>query len=184
VLGLDGPSETFTCQQASATTTCGTPTFAISTTSATAFQNVVVGNAEDLRICVPVTGDTDCNALVEPAPARTSVPFGQGFQVLVADDPTYRAGAGPWDGKFRSSLSGPCSFADSDLGGSDPPGYSDVGQQGIGPKAEFDVVPTGSGICTITMREDPRFITADFSNPANPVGRTVQLSISIQSQPG
>ncbi|MDB5092346.1 MAG: hypothetical protein JWO85_447 [Candidatus Eremiobacteraeota bacterium] len=183
VLGLDGPSEAFTCQQAPSTTTCGTPTFTIGTASATTFQNVVVGNAEDLRICAPATENTDCNQLVEPAPSRTSVPFGQGFQVLVADDPTYRANAGPWDGKFRSSLSGPCSFADSDLGGSEPPGYSDAGQHGIGPKAEFDVIPTGSGVCTITMSEDPRFITADFSNPANPVGRTVHLSITIQAQP-
>ena len=82
----------------------------------------------------------------------------------------------------RSSLSGPCSFASTDTG-SEPPGYSDVGQQGIGPKAEFDVVPTGSGVCTITMSEDPRFITADFSNPENPVGRTVHVSITIQAQP-
>jgi hypothetical protein len=189
VLGLDGPSETFTCQQATSTTTCGTPTFTIATTpvtvlpSVTLFQNVVVSNAQELRICVPATEDTDCNQLVEPAPSRTSVPFGQKFQVLVADDPTYRANAGPWDGNFRSSLSGPCSFAQTDVG-SEPTGYSDTGQQGIGPKAEFDVVPTGSGVCKITMSEDPRFITADFSNPAHPVGRTVHLSITIQSQPG
>jgi hypothetical protein len=182
VLGLDGPSETFTCAQATSTTTCGTPTFKIGTASATTFQNVVVGNAEDLRICVPATENADCNQLVEPAPARTSVPFGQNFQVLVADDPTYRANAGPWDGKFRSSLSGPCHFAATDLG-MEPPGYSDAGQQGIGPKAEFDVIPTGSGVCTITMSEDPRFITADFSNPANPIGRTVHVSITIQAQP-
>ncbi len=181
VLGLDGPSETFTCQQAPPTTTCGTPTFTISTTSAAAFQNVVVSNAEELGICVPVTDDTDCNRLVDPAPSRTTVPFGQKFQMLVADDPTYRPNAGPWDGNFRSSLSGPCRFADTDAG-PDLPGYSDAGQQGIGPKAEFDVIPTGSGVCTITMREDPRFITADFSNPANPVGRTVQLSVTIQQQ--
>jgi hypothetical protein len=182
VLGLDGPSKTFTCQEAPSTTTCGTPTFTIGTDSATTFQNVVVGNAEDLRICVPVTDDTDCNALVEPAPSRTTVPFGQKFQVLVADDPTYRPNAGPWDGNFRSSLSGPCHFAETDLGPPDLPGYSDVGQQGVGPKAEFDVIPTGSGVCTITMSEDPRFITADFSNPENPLGRTVRLSITIQPQ--
>jgi hypothetical protein len=179
VLGLDGPSETFTCQQAPSTTTCGTPTFTIGAASATTFQNVVVGNAEDLRICVPFTEDTDCNQLVEPPQSRTTVPFGQNFQVLVADDPTYRPNAGPWDGKFRSSLTGPCHFAETDLG-SEPPGYSDVGQTGVGPKAEFDVVPTGSGVCTITMSEDPRFITADFSNPEHPLGRTVNLAITIQ----
>lgn len=188
VLGLDGPSTAFVCGLASTSTECDTPSFTVSNTSATAFQNVIVGNVDALRACVPATDSTDCNKLVSPTAARTTVSSRHDFQLLAADDATYRPGAGPWDGIFHTAISGPCRFStapDNSNGDVPPsptpgsPGYTDANQQGIGPYAEFDVTPTGWGTCTITVTEDPKFIVADFSDPVNPKGRSVQVSVTI-----
>lgn len=181
VLGLDGPSTTFVCGAASASTECDTPAFTVSNTSATAFQNVIVGNVDALRACVPVTDNTDCNNLISPAPSTTSVSVSvHDFQLLVADDPSYRPGRGPWDGIFRRAIvNGPCSLSTEPDTGDGPPGYTDSNQVGAGPFAEFEVVPSGIGTCTIALSEDAKFIVGDFSNPLNPTGRSVQLSITI-----
>ena len=181
VLGLDGPSTSFICGTASTSTECDTSSFTVDNTSPTAFQNVIVGNVDDLRACVPVTADTDCNSLTAPAPSTTTVSArAHDFELLVADDATYRPGAGPWDGLFRHAIvSGPCVFDTGRDSGDGPPGYSDSNLTGPGPLAEFDLTATGTGVCTMTVSEDPKFIIGDFSNPANPLGRSVQLSITI-----
>lgn len=181
VLGLDGPNTSFICGTASTSTECDTSSFTVSNTSPTAFQNVIVGNVDDLRACVPVTPDTDCNSLTAPAPSTTTISHRvHDFELLVADDATYHPGAGPWDGLFRHAvISGPCAFGTGPDSGDGPPGYTDSNLQGPGPLAEFDITTSGTGVCTITVSEDPKFIIGDFSNPANPLGRSVQLSLTI-----
>ncbi|MFN2460378.1 MAG: hypothetical protein ABR591_06805 [Candidatus Velthaea sp.] len=179
VLGLDGPTTTFICGAATTNTECDTSSFTIDNTSPTAFQNVVVGNADDLRECVPATPNTDCNALTSPAPATTSVPSNANFELLVADDPSYRPGAGPWSGVFTAAIATPsvCAFVTSPSATiGTPPNYTLASPQGNGPNAEFVINPLKRGTCTISMSEDPKFINV---NPLNPTGRSVQLSVSI-----
>ncbi len=189
ILGLDGPTRTFLCAPGT-TQQCNTPAFSIPEV-----KNVVVGNVRDLKLCVPLEANTDCNDVNEmkPAPAATnSVPFGHSFQLLVADDPTYKPGTPtapvPWDGLFRIHFSGPCELRrspDNNNGDVPPspfpgqPGYSDADQTGIGPYAEFDIRPNARGICAITVSEDPAYITDD-SNPANPTGRSASLTVTIR----
>jgi hypothetical protein len=189
VLGLDGTPGNFVCTSG-AIPECDTPQFSISsTTSTNVFNNVIVGNVNDLRMCVPVTDNTDCNALVNPAPSRTIVTSNRSFQLLIADDSTYQPNAGPWDGIFHGTTatnnvtaSGSCHITTSADNNNPkaPPGYTDNGQQAVGPLAELDVTPNSTGTCTITVSEDPKYIT-DFSNPANPTGRTVTLTVTIGS---
>ena len=176
VLGLDGNPLNFACTSV-APAVCNTPTFTVSSTQ---FRNVVVGNAADLRLCVPVTENQDCNALTNPAASRTTVSAGSDFQLLVADDPTYRPNYGVWSGYFVKSISGPCRFSTSpdNNNGDAPPGYDDNNQVGKGPFSEFDVTPTGTGTCTITMSEGPGYIT-DYSDPLHPKPRSASLAITI-----
>ncbi|MEO6835529.1 MAG: hypothetical protein ABI231_06435, partial [Candidatus Tumulicola sp.] len=188
VLGLDGPTTTFICGTASTSTECDTPSFTVSNTSAGAFQNVIVGNVDDLRACVPVTENTDCNKLVSPAPSTPTVSSRHDFQLLAADDATYRPGAGPWDGVFHvASTVGNCHFSTAPDNGNEDvppsptpgsPGYTDSNQAGIGPYAEFDVTPTGTGICSITLTEDPIHIFV-VSDPVTLTPRSVQLNITM-----
>jgi hypothetical protein len=121
----------------------------------------------------------------KPVPPSTQVvPFGRTFKLLVADDPTYKAGTPiapvPWDGLFRIHLSGPCvlSTTPDSNDGDVPPGYSDDQQRGAGPYAQFDITPTGHGPCTITISEDPAYVT-DQSNATNPTGRSASLTVTI-----
>lgn len=181
VLGLDGPNTSFICGTAATSTECDTPQFTVNNSSSTAFQNVIVGNVDDLRACVPVSDNTDCNSLTSPAPSTTTVSSSvHEFELLVADDATYRPGAGPWDGLFRRSIvSGPCTFSNAPDTHDGPPGYTDSNQTPTGPLAELEVNTGGPGVCVISLSEDPAFIVADFSNPANPLGRSVQLTITI-----
>lgn len=194
VLGLDGPSKTFLCGLDATSTPCNTPAFTVSNlSSTTTYQNVIVGNVDDLRACVPATPDTDCNRLSSPAPATNSVSKKSDFQLLVADDATYHPaavpGAVPWDGLFRKLImSGPCQFSTATDATPDvppsptpgSPGYtdSDANQTAAGPYAELDVTPTGKGVCVIQIGEDPNFIT-DFSDPTNPKGRSVLVTVNI-----
>jgi hypothetical protein len=143
---------------------------------------------QSLRLCAPAKPNTDCNG-VDNDPqggSRTSVPAKHDFQVLVADDPTYKPGTPsapvPWSGLFKMVLTGPChlSTAPDNDNGDVPPGYSDDGQKGVGPNAEFDVTPTGTGSCVITASEDPKYIT-DFSNPNNPEPRSATICIDIEN---
>ena len=182
VFEFDGPSSAYLCTDAS-TAECDTPAFNVPT-----YQNLIVANAKSLVLCVPATENTDCNNVNNSAtpPASTqTVNAGQEFQLLVADDPTYAPGTAnapvPWSGLFTLSFSGPCKAdtgPDND-NGDVPPGYTDAGQTGVGPYAEFDVDATGTGTCSITVNEDPKFIT-DYSNPANPTGRSTTLTLTVQ----
>jgi hypothetical protein len=81
---------------------------------------------------------------------------------------------------FNMSLSGQCHLdmrPDND-NGDVPPGYTDVGQTGVGPAAEFDVTATGAGTCTITAAEDPKYITI-INPPASPAPRSASITITI-----
>lgn len=193
VLGLDGSLNSYACTDGLTltglpTAECDTPQFtAVSSALTSGLTNVIVGNVDDLRLCVPVTENTDCNKLTSPAPSRTTVTAGRDFQLLVADDMTYAPNKGPWDGFFRKAISPPCTFSTSpdNNNGDVPPGYTDSNQQGVGPFAEFDVtvLRAATGTCTITMSEDPLFITVDFSNPTSPKGRSKQLTLTIVAPP-
>ena len=175
----DGNPQGFACTPASQ---CNVPAFSVPTT----YQNFIAGNVQDLRLCAPATPSVDCNGVAgDPqGGSRTSVPARRPFQVLVADDPTYAPGTAnapvPWDGLFRMQLSGACilSPAPDNNNGDTPPNYTDDEQKGVGPNAEFDVKPIGTGTCTITTSEDTRYII-DYSNPANPQPRTATLSVTV-----
>jgi hypothetical protein len=196
VLGLDGPPSNFACMGVAGTTgECDARFFTIGSTS-TAITNIVVGDVADLRMCVPVATNADCNRLTPPVPASrcSSAPAstpclvtaGQELQLLVADDTTYAPGEGlPWSGKFSVPIppttSGPCHInVSAENNGDVPAGYTESGLVGgVGPFAEFDVsTGPGAGTCTITFTEDPAFIT-DFSNPASPTGRSAKLTVTV-----
>jgi hypothetical protein len=180
VFGFDGPpSPSYLCTN-DLTPECNTPQFTVPT-----YQNLIVSNVKDMQACVPLIPDTDCNNVAgvpSPPPSTLTVPAGEEFQVLVADDPTYKPGTEnapvPWSGLFSITASGQCQAAanQNDNNGDVPPGYND---NTTGPYAELDVNATTAGTCTVTVSEDPNFIT-DFSNPANPVPRSVQLNITVQ----
>ena len=175
----DGVSQGFYCTDASS---CNVPAFTVPTT----YQQFIAGNVLDLVLCAPVTTTLDCNGVsgVPQGGSRTTVPFGSDFDVLVADDPTYKPGTEaspvPWDGIFRKKVSGQCvlSSAGDANNGDAPPKYSDAQQNGTGPYAEFDITPTAPGTCTITVSEDPKYIT-DYSNPSSPVARSASLTVTI-----
>lgn len=180
----DGTTQGFACSEpANNASSCNVPQFTIPTT----YQNFIVGNVQDLRICVPATPGVDCNGFsTDPqGGTRSWVPCCRNFQLLVADDPTYKPPTSPnqpWDGLFRMTYTqGVCKAStkpDNDNDG--PPGYSDVGQTGVGPAAEFDVTPLAAGTCTVTVTEDPKYITDD-SNPSAPVPRSASVSVTITS---
>jgi hypothetical protein len=181
----DGNPQGFACGlPANNASSCNVPQFSVPTT----YQNFIVGNVQDLRLCAPATPDVDCNNFDSDPQggSRTSVPCCREFQLLVADDPTYKpptSSVQPWDGLFRMSLTpGICELStkpDNDNGDA-PPGYSDDGQKGVGPAAEFDIQPLAPGTCTITATEDSRYIIDD-SNPANPVPRSATVAITVTS---
>ncbi len=181
VFEFDGPGSAYLCTDGD-TTQCDTPAFSIPT-----YRNLIVANAKDLRLCVPVKDSTDCNNVggkAWPPPSTHTVSRHRDFQLLVADDPTYRPGTAlapvPWDGLLRLSVSGQCrlnTHNDND-NGDVPPGYSDDDQAGVGPYAEFDITPTGAGFCDITTSEDPKFIT-NYSDPQHPMPRSKSLLITI-----
>jgi hypothetical protein len=177
----DGQPQGFACTSSNS---CNVPQFSVPTT----YQQFISGNVQDLRLCVPAKANTDCNNVSgdpQGGSVTTVSPY-RSFQVLVADDPTYKPGTAsapvPWDGLLRLALSGPCqlSTAPDNDNGDVPPGYTDDGQKGVGPNAEFDVVPTGTGSCVITTSEDPKYII-DYSNPSNPQPRSAAITITIQS---
>jgi hypothetical protein len=96
-IGYDGPTSQFPCNQPSgSTTTCITPTFTVPTV-----QNIIVGNALDLQICLPIVAETNCNSNADvfatPGPSLTTATAGTELDVLVADDPSYKppSPAGP-----------------------------------------------------------------------------------------
>jgi len=96
-IGYDGPASQFPCNQPSGgTTTCTTPTFTVPNV-----QNIIVGNALDLQICLPVVAETNCNSNADvfatPGPSLTTASAGIELDVLVADDPSYKppSPAGP-----------------------------------------------------------------------------------------
>ncbi|MBV8148794.1 MAG: hypothetical protein JO092_06865, partial [Candidatus Eremiobacteraeota bacterium] len=179
----DGNPQGFACGlPANNASTCNVPQFSIPTT----YQNFIVGNVQDLRLCVPATPNVDCNNFGNDPQggSLTMVPCCKEFQLLVADDPTYQpptSSAQPWDGLFRKSFTpGICeaSTASDNDNGDAPPGYSDNEQKGTGPAAELDVKPLSPGTCTITVTEDSRYIVDD-SNPSNPQPRSATLAITI-----
>ena len=175
----DGTAQGFACTLAS---DCNVPQFSVPST----YQNFIAGNVQDLRLCAPATANVDCNGVTgdTQGAAQTSVPAGREFQVLVADDSTYKPGTPsapvPWDGLFRMQLSGPCALETTDDPdeGHEPPLYTDAQQTGVGPNAEFDVVTTGPGTCSITASEDGRYIT-DYTDPANPQPRSATLAVTV-----
>lgn len=181
VFEFDGPSSAFLCNNNS-TAECDTPSFNVPTN-----QNLIVTNVRDLAICVPVVDNTDCNNVnhsLSPPASTQSVPAGRGFQLLIADDPSYKPGTlaapVPWDGLLRIATSGSCHIDTSsdNSNGDEPPGYSDQNKSGVGPYAEFDLVAGSSGTCTITTSEDPKFIT-DLSDPQNPKPRSKSITITV-----
>ncbi|MGB6985575.1 MAG: hypothetical protein WBD74_06295 [Candidatus Aquilonibacter sp.] len=177
----DGQPQGFACTTSNS---CNVPQFTVPTT----YQTFISGNVQDLRICAPAKVDTDCNNVNNDPQggSRTAVPVKRNFQVLVADDPTYKPGTAsapvPWDGLLRMALTGPCHLSTSpdNDNGDVPPGYTDDGQKGVGPNAEFDVTPTGTGSCVITTSEDPKYII-NYSNPSNPQPRSATITIVIKS---
>jgi hypothetical protein len=185
VFGFDGPSSpAYVCNGTSASVECDTPAFNVPN-----FKNLIVSNAKDLALCVPVTDNTDCNNISgspSPPPSTLTVPKGQDFQFLVADDPSYHPGTPaaplPWSGLLGITASGACQVnngSDND-NGDEPPGYTDANQTGVGPNAEFDITASNyGGTCTLTITEDPNYITEDFSNPQNPVGRSATLNVTV-----
>lgn len=180
----DGTPQGFACSEpVNNASSCNVPQFSIPTT----YQNFIVGNVQDLRACVPATPGLDCNGFgTDRQGGRLSKsPCCKDFQLLVADDPTYKPPSSslqPWDGLFRmaytSGVCQPSPEVDDDNDG--PPGYSDNGQKGIGPAAEFDVRPLAAGTCTVTVTEDPKYIIDD-SNPSAPTPRSATVSITIAS---
>ena len=178
----DGTPQGYACSEpANNASSCNVPQFSVPTT----YQNFIVGNVQDLRICVPATPGVDCNGFGNDPQGgtRSKVSCCRAFQLLVADDPTYKPPASasqPWDGLFRMTYTpGVCQAStrpDNDNDG--PPGYSDVGQTGVGPAAEFDIQPLAAGTCTVTATEDPKYIVDD-SNPSMPGPRSVTVSVTI-----
>jgi hypothetical protein len=120
------------------------------------YQNFIEGNVQDLRV-------------------RTLSTTSGNFSVLVEDDPTYKPGTEtspvPWDGKFRINLSGPCALNTEDA------------QNETGPNAEFGIRATGTGVCKITVSEDPRYII-DYTDPENPQPRSASVSITVSPSGG
>lgn len=178
----DGTTQGFACTApANNASSCNVPQFTIPTT----YQNFIVGNVQDLRICVPARPSVDCNGFANDPQGgtRSSVPCCREFQLLVADDPTYAPPASslqPWDGLFRMVYTpGVCQASRRAIdNGNAPPGYSDDEQKGVGPAAEFDVRPLAAGTCTVTVSEDPKFILDD-TNPNAPVPRSATVSVTI-----
>ncbi len=183
-LELDGPTNAFPCTD-TATPECDTPAFTVPT-----IQNVIVGNVQDLRACVFVNPNADCNNVkdaVSPPPAATSVLPNHAVDVLVADDPTYAA---PAFGGFELTI--PSGSACRINNGPDengdvpgPPFYTDPGGPqasppatggtatdakfvAVGPYAEFDLVSGSSGTCSVTVTETD-----------GPLKRSVTLSLPI-----
>jgi hypothetical protein len=204
----DGTPQGYACTNANTCKvpqfTIGSPSPASSASPAPVYQTFISGNVQNLRLCVPATPDVDCNDFDNDPQggSLTTVTlrkFPSDFQLLVADDPTYfnanNPGAippspvpgapspmpsPPWSGLFNMSLSGQCHLdmrPDND-NGDVPPGYTDVGQTGVGPAAEFDVTATGAGTCTITAAEDPKYITI-INPPASPAPRSASITITI-----
>ncbi len=194
-IGLDGPGGEFTCGDPSGgTTACTTTAFAVPTV-----QNVIVGNVQDMQSCLPVTAETNCNSNAgAPAPATTAAPGNSEVDILVADDPTYRANTSPTCatpqicGGFALSMTGPCSIDNgSDENGDVPSGYSDPGGPqenppvsggystsaifpAQGPFTEFDILTYGAGTCAITVTET--------DGPAQPL-RSTTLSLQVGGGP-
>ena len=179
----DGVAQGFQCTDDVQKPSCSVPQFTVPTT----YQNFIVGNVQDIKMCVPQQTDADCNGLHgSPAPSATSVPNGPDFQLLVADDPTYKAGTtstgatAPWNGSLTPSVdSGPCTIDNSVDNNGDAPGYTDLQPPGRGPDAEFDIHTTGVGNCILRITEDPAFIITDFSDPAHAKGRSQTVAIPI-----
>jgi hypothetical protein len=176
----DGQPQGFAC---SSSNSCNVPQFAVPTT----YQQFISGNVQDLRLCAPVKVNVDCNDVSgDPqGGSRTTVSPDHDFRVLVADDPTYKPGTAsapvPWNGLFRLAFSGPCHICRSqNTNDNTPPGYTYNNQQAVGPNAEFEVVPTGTGSCVITASEDPKYII-NYSDPSNPQPRSAAITINIQS---
>jgi hypothetical protein len=176
----DGNPQGFECEApANNASTCNVPQFSIPTT----YQNFIAGNVQDLRLCVPATPGVDCNGFdSDPQGGSvTTVPCCKPFQLLVADDPTYKpptSSAQPWDGLFRMSF--PAGICKVPPWYAVPPGYSNNGK-GIGPAAAFNIKPNAPGTYTITATEDPRYIIND-SNPSNPVPRSATIVITVTSR--
>jgi hypothetical protein len=179
----DGQPQGFACGvPTNNVSSCNVPQFSIPTT----YQTFIVGNVQDLRLCVPAKLDVDCNNFgTDPqGGAVTKVRCCSQFQLLVADDPTYKPPTSPaqsWDGLFRMSYTpGVCvanPVPDTDHDG--PPGYTDS-QTGIGPAAELDLKMLAPGKCIITVTEDPGYILDD-SNPNAPKPRSATIALTITS---
>ncbi|HZY98670.1 MAG TPA: hypothetical protein VFE36_03785 [Candidatus Baltobacteraceae bacterium] len=177
----DGQPQGFACgEPTNNASSCNVPQFSTPTT----YQNFIVGNVQDLRLCFAAKLNTDCNTFgTDPqGGALTKLRCCGEFQLLVADDPTYKpptSSAQPWDGLFRMSFTaGVCvpkvgPDADDDA----PPGYSD-NQKGIGPAAELDVKVLAPGTCTITVTEDSRYILDD-GNPSAPKPRSATIALPV-----
>jgi hypothetical protein len=176
----DGQPQGFACSNSNS---CNVPQFTVPTM----YQRFISGNVQDLRLCAPAKVAIDCNGVSgDPqGGSRTTVSPDHDFRVLVADDPTYKPGTAsapvPWDGLFRLALTGPCHICRSqNTNANRPPGYTYNNQEAVGPNADFEVVPTGTGSCVITASEDPKYII-DYSNPNNPQPRSAAIAITIQS---
>jgi hypothetical protein len=181
----DGAAHGFLCTN-TATPSCNSSPLTVSNTNtSTTYENFIIANVQDLRMCVPSTPNTDCNNFdndPQTSPlSAVSLSHGD-FQLLVADDPTYTPNLPQWKGTFTISFS-PSTCAKLDMAPDDdngdvPPGYTDENQEGIGPAAEFDVTPLTTGPCTLTATEGVGYIEDD-SNPASPVPRTTSLPLTI-----
>ncbi len=174
----DGAAQGFEC---TLDNSCNVPQFSVPAT----YDNFIAGNVQDLRSCVTAKESIDCNAVGNnpQGPPQSRVGDRENFHVLIADDPTYKPGTPaapvPWDGVFHMTLQGPCTIETRAGSYNDaPPGYTDNAGFAIGPNAELDIKPTGSGTCSITATEDKRFIT-DYSDPQNPKPRSTTLSVTI-----
>jgi hypothetical protein len=190
IFELDGNAQGYACTGPIGSPNCTTRAFSVPQ-----FQNAIVGNVKNLTLCVPARRNTDCNNVNQspwPPASVTSVPAGEGFQLLVADDPTYKPGTPaapvPWDGLVRIATAGSCSLEtrhDNDNGDVPPspfpgrPGYSDDGPKGVGPYAEFDIHAGSRGTCAITVSEGLKYIT-DLRDPANPRPRSTTLALTVR----
>ncbi len=194
-IGLDGPAGEYLCSPApSGPITCSTSQFAVPT-----IQNVIVGNVQDLQICLPASAEQNCNTTgnsATPAPSTTGATVGNEVDVLVADDPTY-VSVPPGTctspaicGGFYLATSGSTCVIDNgpDENGDAPPGYTDPGGPqespkvssgtsssaffpAVGPFTEFDIIPIAAGPCTITVTE--------HDGPAQPAPRSATLTLNV-----
>lgn len=187
VLGLDGTQKAFNCLLAAQPTECDTAQFAISNNVSTGFQNVVVGNVNELSECIFETCvNSDANQSSSPPPSSPIGVFaGDTFSVVVTDDPTYHAVTGaPWDGLLHASVvdGGPCSFTSPSTitatkrHPSSAASPSPAATTLPGPNATFTVTANAPGTCTIGIAEDPAFVTNVNGSPSRAVQETVTVS--------